>query len=368
MTTSSTPSLSRKEFIASSAAVIAAASLPNLLKAQTNGKVVIGFVGLAHIHTPNYTKILKNHPDVIIKSVYDYNKERSKKYSELLGAKSVDSDDAIWSDPQITAVVILSETNLHHTLVSKGAQAGKHMFVEKPLGINTRESLEMAAAINKAGVLFTTGYFNRVDPKHIFIKNEVAKGNFGTVTRVRASNCHAGSLNHWFDKDYRWMADPSIAGVGAFGDLGTHKLDILMWIFGDIEMVSAAIKPIVHNYGDCDESGEALIKFKNGITGTLAAGWVDVDDPVGFLVSGTEAHAVVFNGNLYYKNKKLGLDGKKPITEFPKTPLAPINQFIAAVLGSKDQPLVKPSEAAARVSAMEAMYTASQANSWVNVV
>ncbi len=360
--------LNRKQFIATSSAALLAASLPNLLRAETAGKVVVGFVGLAHIHTPSYTKNLKNHPDVIVKAVYDHDKDRTKKYATMLGATAVESADAIWSDPQITAVVILSETNLHHDLVLQGAQAGKHMFIEKPLGINTRESLEMAAAIDKAGVHFTTGYFNRVDPKHIFIKNEVAKGNFGTITRARASNCHSGSLGHWFDKEYRWMADPSIAGVGAFGDLGTHKLDILMWILGEIDSVSAVIKPVVHNYGDCDETGEALIKFKSGVIGTLAAGWVDVDDPVGFLVSGTEAHAVIFNGNLYYKNKKQGFDGKKPILQFPKTPESPINQFIAAVRGSKDQPLVQPHEAAARVSAMEAIYTASQANTWVNVV
>src|SRR2546425_881392 len=121
------------------------------------------------------------------------------------------------------------------------AKAGKHMFVEKPLGITARESEEMANAIQKAGLLFTTGYFMRTEPAHLFLKDEIAKGTFGKITRVRGSNCHAGSLKGYFDSEWRWMADPKIAGVGAFGDLGTHKLDILMWMFGDIDEVSSHV-------------------------------------------------------------------------------------------------------------------------------
>ena len=53
-----------------------------------------------------------------------------------------------------------------------------------------------------------------------------------------------------------YLADPKIAGVGAFGDLGTHKLDILMWLIGDIDSVSAQVKVVTGRYGDCDESGD----------------------------------------------------------------------------------------------------------------
>jgi len=140
-----------------------------------------------------------------------------------------------------------------------------------------------------AKVRFTTGYFMRTDPKHLFLKDQIARGNFGKITRVRGSNCHAGSWGVWFDGEYRWMADPKVAGVGAFGDLGTHKLDILMWLLGEVEAVTAEIKSVTARYGDCDETGEALIRFKNGVIGTLAAGWVDIEDPVQLEISGTEA-------------------------------------------------------------------------------
>jgi predicted dehydrogenase len=265
-------------------------------------------------------------------------------------------------------VVILAETNLHRDLVLAAAKAGKHLFVEKPLGTTAREAREMADAIEKAGVLFTTGYGSRTDPKHIFLKAEVAKGNFGTITRVRASNCHNGSLGGWFDKDWRWMADPKIAGVGAFGDLGTHKLDILMWMLGDIESVTAEIHPVTHRYGDCDETGEALIRFHNGIIGTLAAGWVDVEDPVKLQISGTEGHAAIVNNDLFYYSQKLpDTDKWKPFAHLPHAPKAPLQQLLDAVAGAKDQPLVPVREAAARVMAMQAIYEAARERKWVKV-
>jgi predicted dehydrogenase len=242
------------------------------------------------------------------------------------------------------------------------------MFAEKPMGITAKESVAMANAIEKAGLLFTTGYFMRTDPKHLFLKEQVEKGNFGTITRARGSNCHSGSLGGWFDKEYRWMADPKISGVGAFGDLGTHKLDILMWLLGDIDEVTAEVRAVTHRYGDCDETGEGLIHFKSGVLGTLAAGWVDVEDPVQLLISGTEGHAVIVENHLYYKSKKVpGTDSKEPYTKLPTAPRAPMHQFLDAVGGSKDQPLVRPREAAARVQVMEAMYTGARERKWVKV-
>jgi len=360
----------RRDFLKTTgAAALAASALPVWAQAQDAGKTInIAVIGVAHIHTPGYLDLLKQRAGVRIKYVWDHDDARAESRAKETGAQAVADLSTVWSDPDISAVVILSETNRHHDLVLAAAKAGKHMFVEKPLGITSRESLEMADAIDRAGVLFTTGYFSRTDPKHIFLKAEVAAGNFGIITRVRASNCHNGSLGGWFDKDWRWMADPKIAGVGAFGDLGTHKLDILMWMLGDIASVTADIRPVTHRYGDCDETGEALLQFKNGTMATLAAGWVDIEDPVKFQISGTQGHAVVYNDKLYYRSDKVdGSDFRKPTTKLPPAPKVPMQQFLDAVAGAKDQPLVTPREAAARVTVMQAMYEASRERKWVNV-
>ena len=56
-----------------------------------------------------------------------------------------------------------------------------------------------AAALEKAKVHFTTGYFMRTTPAHLFVREQIRKGTFGKVTRIRGSNCHSGSLGGWFD-------------------------------------------------------------------------------------------------------------------------------------------------------------------------
>src|SRR5690606_27431803 len=138
-------------------------------------------------------------------------------------------------------------------------------------GADAKGSYKMANAIEKAGVIFQTGYFMRGQPAMLFLREQVRAGTFGKITRVRGSNCHSGALGGWFDSkpanpeaDWRWMADPSRSGVGAFGDLGTHSLDLLIWLMGEVESVTGVIDNGTARYEGCDELGEALIKFKNG--------------------------------------------------------------------------------------------------------
>lgn len=359
----------RRKFIKQVGLTAASAALSQTLVARAveSPKIAhLALVGCAHIHTPSYVNLLKKRKEVKVKYVWDHDAARAAKNAKELGSQVVEDPKTIWSDSEIAAAVICSETNLHPGLVLAAAQAGKHMFAEKPLGITSKESYEMAAAIEKANLLFTTGYFMRTEPAHIFLKDQIAKGNLGHITRVRGSNCHEGSLGKWFDTDWRWMADPKQSGVGAFGDLGTHTLDIMMWLLGDVESITADIKTVTRHYDDCDESGEALMKFKNGVTGTLAAGWVDVDNPVPLLISGTEGHAVLVNKGLLFKSSKVeGADGKQPWLNLPPRLPLPLDQFVDAVGGKTVTTLVTPAEAAARVSVMEAAYKGARKNAWV---
>ena len=361
--------LSRRDFVQKSAlATLAATQLPSLLAADA--PLTIALVGGAHIHTPGFINLLKSRSDVIVKSVWDHDAKRATDRAHSLGPKTqvVTDVNKIWSDPEIQGVVICSETDRHRELVLAAAAAHKHLFVEKPLGFTARDSWMMANAMDKAELLFTTGYFMRTDPKHIFLRDQVTKGMFGKITRARGSNCHNGSLGGWFDTEWKWMTDPKQAGVGGFGDLGTHKLDILMWLLGDIESVTGSINVITGRYGPCDESGEALLKFKSGVIGTLAAGWVDIDDPVQLLISGTQAHASIVGDKLYYKNEKVaGADGKTPFTTLPAAPRPPLHQWLDAMAGKGSQALVTAKEAAARVAVMEAIYKGAKAKTWVKV-
>jgi predicted dehydrogenase len=326
----------------------------------------VALIGCAHIHTPGFIKRINERPDIRVKAVWDHDAERAGRRAAELNSQVVADLTTIWTDPEIQYVIICSETNIHDQLVIPAAEAKKHIFAEKPIGIGAADSYKMARAIDAAGVSFHTGYFRRGDSIHQFVRDQIQKGSFGKITRIRHTNCHSGSLGGWFDTEWRWMADPSQAGVGAYGDLGAHSLDILIWLMGDVSRVTSTLNVVTGRYGDCDESGEGLLQFTNGVAGTLAAGWVDVADPAWLEISGTEGHAHVHDNQLFFNSKHVaGADGKTPWTALPEKQTAGFDLFLDLIEGKANAPLVSAKEAAYRCAVMEAMYAGHEQKRWV---
>ncbi|HEV2293535.1 MAG TPA: Gfo/Idh/MocA family oxidoreductase [Tepidisphaeraceae bacterium] len=323
-------------------------------------------VGCAHIHTPGFIKMLSQRPQDRVRVVWDHDQTRGRRRADELGARFLADERKLYAQADVDAAIVCSETDRHEPLVVAAAEAGKHLFVEKPLGLGSRDAYAMAEAIRKAGVIFQTGYFQRGRPEVQFLRSHLAAGSFGKVTRVRGSNCHSGSLGGWFDTEWRWMADPKQAGCGAFGDLGTHALDILIWLLGDVTEATAMLEKGTGRYGDCDETGEGLMRFASGAIGTLAAGWTDVANPVQYLISGTEGHAAVIDGKLFFQSQRVdGADGKQPWTDLPDGWPHAFELFLDAVGGKDDVPLVSAYEAAYRSAVLEAMYEGAKSRQWV---
>lgn len=334
------------------------------------------FIGVAHIHTPGFINMLRKRPDVRVKHVQDAKPERGQPRAAELNAAFTTEVREVVEDPDVQSVIVCSETSRHLQDVLAVVAARKPLFVEKPLGMKFDDAKQMADAIEKAGLVFQTGYFRRSDPKLRFLKQQLESGNLGRITRIRGSNCHGGSLGGWFDskpdkphEDWRWMADPTRSGCGAFGDLGTHSADILIWLMGPVESATALIDNVTPRYGGTDETGEGLLRFRNGAIGTLAAAWLDHANPVPLLVSGTEGHAAIINGQLHLVSKKEpSFDGSAPVrnSELP-SPLPHAFELFFDRLAGKDVPLVTASEAAYRNAVFDALYEGARTGTWVKV-
>lgn len=324
-------------------------------------------LGGAHIHAPGFIGTVQKRSDVAFTHVWDPDPACAARRAEQSGAKVVDSlEDAV--GVAADAFVVCSETVWHSEIVPMAVPCGKPLFVEKPLGMATRDGNEMADLIEKSGCAFSTGYFMRGDSKVRQLRRWVQDGALGKITRVRASNCHSGALGGWFDTEWRWMADLDQAGVGAFGDLGTHALDLLIWLFGPIESVAALLDVGTARYPDCDETGEALMRFESGVIGTLAAAWDDVDNPVPFMVSGTEGHAAIVGGQLIVKSEGIpGADGKTPMAGLVPGAAAGFDGFLDFLVGKEGAELVDVREAAYRCQVMDAIYQAARAGAWKRV-
>ena len=183
------------------------------------------------------------------------------------------------------------------------------------------------------------------------------------------------------------MTDPLQAGVGAFGDLGTHKLDLLLFLVGDtarLEAVTAAFSRPLGRYPQGEECGEAILRFDNGTIATLAASWVDLVEPSSLLISGSKGHAVMRNapgmphndwGNELFllSDAVAGATGKEPWTDLPAPLPRPLEQFIDAVIHGKPvgqgehSQLVSVREAAYSSYVMEAISKAAAERRWLPI-
>jgi len=319
----------------------------------------LAWIGTAHIHTPGFSKeVLKR--GLACAGVWDHDAARAAKNAEALGGPARDLDDLAY-DGSVTGFVVCSETARHPELVHKLAPTGKPLFLEKPMAVSGHRSLEILGLIERHANVFQTGYFSRGNPSFRALKAKVDEGFFGEITRVRASNCHSGALGGWFDTDWRWMADRSQAGVGAYGDLGTHVLDLLLWMFGGVTAVTGVLSLGTNRYGGCDELGEGLLKFTSGVIGTMAAGWDDVADPIRLQVCGTKGAATLGAEFLL-----AGPDGKFSKVEVGEPVPAGFSAFLDHLEG-KDVELVTAREAANRDIVMDAIYRGAESQSWVEI-
>lgn len=331
----------------------------------------LGFLGVAHIHTPGFVNRINERADAFrVKAVWDNQPERARIAAGHLNNCAVTDVDAIVNDDEIDAVIVCSETALHRELVEAAAAAGKDMFVEKPLGIKASDAYAMRNAIDDAGVIFQIGHFMRGFPAYRFIKKLIDEGTLGAITRIRHSNVHQGAIagifdagNGWYDDGWLWMTDMERSGMGGFGDLGAHSLDILMWLMGDVQSVTAQMDSLLGKY-PCDEYGEGMLRFANGAIGTLAAGWVDLARTMPIHVTGAEGVAYVDDDKLYVKSDNLpGADGRE-WKDLPDALPHAFELFLHAINGT-DVPLISAKEAADRTAVMEAFYQAAESNTWV---
>ena len=331
----------------------------------------LAFLGVAHIHTPGFVKtLLERREQFRVKCVWDNQPERAAVAAGHIGCASVSDFQDILRDDEIEALIVCSETWLHRELVEAAAAAGKHLFVEKPLAISADDAYAMQRAIDRAGVLFQIGHFMRGFPLAQQLKAWIDSGALGTITRVRHVNVHQGALaaifdpgKGWYEDGWLWMTDMRRAGMGGFGDLGSHSLDLLMWLMGDVKSVTAQLDRRLGKY-PCDEYGEGMLRFANGAIGSLAAGWVDVLRPQPVLVSGTAGVAYVDNGKLFVKSDNLsGTDGG----EWTDLPAALPHAFVMFLdaLNGESMPLISAKEAADRSAVMQAFYQAAATDSWV---
>lgn len=160
------------------------------------------------------------------------------------------------------------------------AQAGKHVFCEKPLARTAAESKEMLDAVTRAGVKHMVAFNYRFVPAIRQIKDLIDRGALGRIYHFRAVYLQEWIMPHYGTPQI-WRLDQETAGSGALGDLGAHIIDLARYLVGEPTTVGALTKTFIPERPKADGSGTAIVDvddafvatvgFENGAIGTLEA-------------------------------------------------------------------------------------------------
>ncbi len=169
------------------------------------------------------------------------------------------------ADPAIRAVVLATPHTLHPAQVEAAAEAGKHVFCEKPFALDAGDAARAVAACRRAGVVLGVGHDWRYRPALVEIKRMIEAGELGTVMQVEANYSHDILADV---PPGTWRADAAEAPAGGMTGMGVHITDCFIAMLGEVREVHARIADRVLGRGSGDTLAVTLA-FANGALGYL---------------------------------------------------------------------------------------------------
>lgn len=230
---------------------------------STRGPLRIAQVGLGRIGAFHANTLARRVTQAELAMVVDADAARAEAIGSRFDVPWSTRYEDVLSEPTIDAVLIATPTPLHPEMVEGAADAGKHIFCEKPLALDPRRADDALAAVGRAGVLFQIGFHRRFDPDFLTVKERIDDGSVGEVRFFRAT-C-------------RDMQAPSIDYLktcgGIFADVTLHDFDVARWLVGEIDELyatgAALTDPAIAEVaGDVDNAIVAL-RFRNGALGLI---------------------------------------------------------------------------------------------------
>jgi len=190
----------------------------------------------------------------------------------------------------LDAVIVATTHDSLAPIAWAALEAGKHVLVEKPAGMNVDEVADLAAAAKKAGKVCKVGFNHRFHPAIWKAKQMVDEGALGPLMFVRGRYGHGGRLG--MEKEWRAIAE--LSGGGELIDQGSHLIDLSRWLLGDLQLAFAATPTL---FWDMKVDDNCFLALKNG-AGNIAwlhASWSEWKN--------------MFSLEIYGRGGKLMIDG-----------------------------------------------------------
>jgi len=244
-------------------------------------KLNIGIIGCGKIsqvrHIPEYAA----NQWVNLAGFFDLSKARAQQVAEpFAGAAVYDSWEDLVADPAIDAVSVCTTNATHAEIAIAALKAGKHVLLEKPMATTLEDCERIAEAAANSGRLLMIDHNQRFVKAHILARDLFQSGAIGDLVSFRTTFGHGGPETWSVDPGPNtWFFDAKQTTMGAIGDLGVHKTDLLNFLTGDkvVEvMAKVATLEKVDSSGNpipVDDNAIAIYTLSGGAVGTMTASW-----------------------------------------------------------------------------------------------
>lgn len=191
--------------------------------------------------------------------------DKAREFAERHAIRMVDSYEAVLADPSIDAIVLATPHTQHTEQIVAAARAGKHVFSEKPMGLDRAQAHLAAEACAQARVTLAIGYNWRYQPALQKIRDLIDDGTLGRVLHIEGNFC--GPSAYRFPKGH-WRHDRDECPAGGMTGRGVHVVDAMIYLAGAVSHVTAQSFRLAQDFG-MDDTTSMLMRFKSGATGYL---------------------------------------------------------------------------------------------------
>ncbi len=278
--------------------------------------------------------------------------EKRAAFADKYRCRQAKDYDAVLKDPEVEAVLLTTPHTLHGEQVIAAAQAGKHVFVEKPFALTVTEGRSATEACRQAGVVLAVGHGRRRQPANRMLRMLIADGALGRVVQIEGN---ISSSTGFTLKPGGWRTDPRETPAGAMTGLGIHHVDTFQYLLGPIIRVVAISRRQVLTGMEIDDTTGILLEFASGPLGYLGTAFVLANRTNLLALHGTNAQAFTeAEGSRLFLQKK-GEADRSPVALQPVDIIVEELAEFARCIRQGGRPEVGGEEGTANVAVLEAI-------------
>jgi predicted dehydrogenase len=265
-----------------------------------------------------------------IVACYTRSDEKRNTFAKKYGCVAAPGYEAMLKDKSIAAIINTTPNNVHLETTRAAAQAGKHVFLDKPIANTVADGRAITEACRKAGVVLALGYQRRKESHFRWVRKQIDDGVFGKLVNAEAniSRDRLGKidLNSW-----RYTSEGMPGGVML--QIGIHYSDVLEFLLGPVKAVNGRLAQLVLP-GDNPDVASLVMEHENGALSTLNASYASASEYYCMNIYGKEASAY-YDLHQGLRFLKRGADRSEPVAcEKNDTIREELDEFADAVRGN----------------------------------